>query len=107
MTIDSIGPRLSSFNGINPITPGLPKVSAPNANPGRSFGDFLSEAVGEVNELQVSADKKVEDLVLKREEVNPHTAMIALEKADVAFQLMNAVKGKIVRAYEEIMRTQV
>jgi flagellar hook-basal body complex protein FliE len=33
--------------------------------------------------------------------------MVALEKADVAFQLMSAIRGKIVRAYEEVMRTQV
>ena len=36
-----------------------------------------------------------------------HEAMIALEKADIAFQLMNTIRGKIVRAYEEVMRMQV
>jgi flagellar hook-basal body complex protein FliE len=39
--------------------------------------------------------------------VQTHEAMIALEKADVAFQLMNNIRMKITRAYEEVMRTQV
>jgi flagellar hook-basal body complex protein FliE len=34
-------------------------------------------------------------------------AMIAVEKADVAFQTMMAVRNKIVSAYEEIMRMQI
>jgi flagellar hook-basal body complex protein FliE len=33
--------------------------------------------------------------------------MIALQKADVSFQLMLQVRNKIVGAYEEIMRMQL
>ncbi len=33
--------------------------------------------------------------------------MIAVEKADVSFQTMMAVRNKMVEAYQEIMRTQV
>jgi flagellar hook-basal body complex protein FliE len=33
--------------------------------------------------------------------------MIALEKAEVSFQLMMQVRNKIVSAYEEIMRMQI
>jgi flagellar hook-basal body complex protein FliE len=38
---------------------------------------------------------------------NLHETMIALEKADVSFQLMLQVRNKIVGAYEEIMRMQL
>ena len=33
--------------------------------------------------------------------------MIALEKADLSFQVMMQVRNKIVSAYQEIMKTQV
>ena len=33
--------------------------------------------------------------------------MIALEKADLSFQVMMQVRNKIVQAYQEIMRSQV
>jgi flagellar hook-basal body complex protein FliE len=35
-----------------------------------------------------------------------HQTMIALEKADVAFQLLMQVRNKIIAAYETIMRMQ-
>lgn len=72
-----------------------------------SFGDIMKEAVSEVNGLQLEAENQIEGLVLGKEGITTHDAMIALEKADVAFQLMNTIRGRIVRAYEEVMRTQV
>jgi len=36
-----------------------------------------------------------------------HNTMIAIEKADLTFQLMMQVRNKIISAYEEIMRMQV
>ncbi|RMG40489.1 MAG: flagellar hook-basal body complex protein FliE [Candidatus Dadabacteria bacterium] len=71
-----------------------------------NFGQVLADAVKQIDSLQKEADDKITGLVLG-EGVSTHTAMMALEKADIAFQLMNQVRSKIVRAYEEIMRTQV
>jgi flagellar hook-basal body complex protein FliE len=68
---------------------------------------MLNNALKEVNDLQNEANNNIEGLTLKKEGVTPHSAMVALEKADVAFQLMNAIRGKIIRAYEEVIRTQV
>jgi flagellar hook-basal body complex protein FliE len=36
-----------------------------------------------------------------------HSVMMALEKADVSFQMMMQVRNKIVAAYQDIMKTQV
>jgi len=72
-----------------------------------SFGNMLQNALQEVNELQSQADQQIEGLTLNKEGVTTHSAMVALEKADVAFQLMSAIRGKIIRAYEEVIRTQV
>lgn len=72
-----------------------------------SFSQILGNSLKEVNQLQQQADGKIQDLVMRRDETSTHEAMIALEQADTAFQLMNNIRAKIVRAYEEVMRTQV
>ena len=104
--MDSIKPILPGFEPIQQIKDIIPKpVEAPNG--AASFGDVLSKAIQEVDSLQGTADRKIEDLTLGKNGVTTHDAMIALEKADLAFTLMNTVRSKIIRAYEEIIRTQV
>lgn len=71
-----------------------------------SFLDTLTDAIGEVDKLHKEADLAVEELATGRE-TDIHNTMIALEKAEVSFQLMMNVRNKIVTAYETIMRTNV
>ena len=104
-----------SIGGINPLLPNVTPIQSSSQKvqktesgaQGSSFGDMLNNALQEVNDLQNEANTNIEGLTLKKEGVTPHSAMVALEKADVAFQLMNAIRGKIIRAYEEVIRTQV
>ncbi len=105
-----------SISGIDGKTPQIPfiqgveKIKETGVQQSGSqggFGQALADALKEVNSLQNQADSQIEGLTLKKEGITPHTAMIALEKADIAFQLMSAIRGKIVRAYEEVIRTQV
>ena len=73
---------------------------------GTSFKNVLADAVGEVQRLQNDADTAIRKLVSG--EVKDITdAMVAIEKADVSFQTMMAVRNKIVAAYEEVIRMQV
>jgi len=72
----------------------------------RSFKDVLADAVTEVQQLQTEADSTIKQLVAG--EIKDVTeAMVAIEKADVAFQTMMTVRGKVMSAYEEIMRMQI
>ena len=96
--IQSIPKSVKDIGGVSP---------AQGKGQGASFGDALTKAIGEVNSLQQDADVKVAGLVAGTGETTPHDAMIALEKADVAFNLMTQIRSKIIRAYEEVMRTQV
>jgi flagellar hook-basal body complex protein FliE len=107
-----------SIKGINfealhiDSVPGISQPVAPKGVEGtsggkESFGEMFSKAINEVDQLQKEADGKIGDAMAGRAGVQPHDAMIALEKADLAFQLMNQVRTKIVRAYEDVMRTQV
>lgn len=91
-------PIIQNKNGVEPGAGGAS---------GESFENVLVDAVREVESMQQEADKKIESLMTGKGGVTTHDAMIALEKADLAFQLMNQVRSKIMRAYEEVIRTQV
>ena len=81
--------------------------SAATSKPKADFGQIFGKALKEVDSLQKDANQKIEEVMLGGENANPHSALIALERADVAFQLMSSVRMKIIRAYEEVMRTPV
>ena len=93
---------------IKPITEdikGITETTSPSK--GANFGAMLKDAISEVEGLQQNAEKQVEELVTGKPTVSMHEAMISLEKADISFQLMTQIRGKIVKAYEEIIRTQI
>jgi flagellar hook-basal body complex protein FliE len=69
------------------------------------FVETLRGAMDQVNQLQGAADTKVGAL-LQGNGMDVHSAMIAVEKADLSFQLMMQVRNKIVQAYQEISRMQ-
>ncbi len=82
------------------------KTSGADAAGGASFGDTLTKAIGQVNEMQKTADKGMENLATGRTD-NIADVMLQTEKADIALKLMVQVRNKIIDAYSEIMRMQV
>ncbi|MGA2110040.1 MAG: flagellar hook-basal body complex protein FliE [Syntrophorhabdales bacterium] len=71
-----------------------------------SFSDVLKESINKVGELEKEANQQTESLV-KTQGQDIHNTMIAIEKADLSFQLMMQIRNKILTAYDEIMRMQV
>jgi len=96
---------IGSTQGPAAITPskaaGGPKdANAPN------FKDVLMENINQVNRLQQDAEMAIEDLTTgKRDDVS--TVLIAKQKADLAFQMLQQVRNKLVDAYEEIKQMRV
>ena len=84
--------------------PQAPLATPQVAKPG-SFGEQLQDAVGEVDSLNLDARYKVSSL-LEGGGGDVHDAMIAVQKADLSFQLMLQVRNKVVQAYQEIDRMQ-
>tara|TARA_B100000959_G_scaffold278875_1_gene338057 strand:+ start:289 stop:612 length:324 start_codon:yes stop_codon:yes gene_type:complete len=72
----------------------------------KSFGESLVESLENVNDLQLKADKTVEELATGKTQ-SIHETMLALSKADIAFRLTMQVRNKVVEAYQEIMRMPV
>ena len=72
----------------------------------KTFAATLKDAIGQVNELQKTADVKAHELATGRTD-DIAGVMLAAEKADIALRTMVQVRNKIIDAYQEIMRMQV
>lgn len=84
----------------------LPSSSDPgSASAGSPFSDLLTDAVHQVSGLEQQAQTAVEGL-MTGSGVDVHRAMIATEKADMAFELALAVRNKAVQAYQQVMGMQ-
>ena len=97
-----------NINKINPEFPADLSRSAPKADQIQK-GDFkglMQSFFSEVNELQLDVDSKIEDFAAGNIK-DVHQVMVAIEEADVAFQLMMEIRNKLLKAYQEIMKTPV
>ena len=73
---------------------------------GASFSDTLKKSIDEVSKLQQDASKAVEDLATGKSE-NVTGVMTAVEKSDLAFKTLLAIRTKLMDAYEEIKNIPV
>lgn len=78
---------------------------APNAGAG-SFADALKKSIDEVSKLQQDASQAVENLSTGRTD-DVAGVMTAMEKSDLAFKTLLAIRAKLMEAYEEIKTMQV
>jgi flagellar hook-basal body complex protein FliE len=69
------------------------------------FSDLLTDAVGQVSKLQDQAATAVTGL-MSGTGVDVHQAMIATQKASMAFELTLAVRNKAVQAYQSVIGMQ-
>jgi flagellar hook-basal body complex protein FliE len=86
---------------------GAPTLGLPASQPAAPapFSDLLGEAVGEVNQLQSQASSAITGL-MSGTGVDVHQAMIATQKASMAFELTLAVRNKAVQAYQQVVGMQ-
>lgn len=106
---------VNPISGIPPIDPGsfqrqvqrpaTGEASAPDAAQASPFLDTLKKTIDQAQQIQTEADKQVSKLVTGQGE-DVHSAMIAVEKADLSFQLIMQVRNKIVQAYREVSQMQ-
>jgi flagellar hook-basal body complex protein FliE len=87
---------------INDLT-GAAGGAAKTSEQSDGFTDVLRDAVTQIDKAQGEAQTKIGE-VMQGNGGDLHTAMIAVEKADLSFQLMLQVRNKIVAAYQEVAR---
>lgn len=78
-------------------------MEAPGGRP-TSFTRALGEAIGDVNQLQNISAEKVEAFV-RGEDVPLHEVVLAQEEAEISFRLLLETRNRLLRAYQEVLRT--
>jgi flagellar hook-basal body complex protein FliE len=95
--IDGTSNNLSNITGVAPASGG----QSTSAAGGSTFADTLKKSIDEVSRLQQDASKAVDDVATgKSEDVTG--VMTAVEKSDLAFKTLVAIRAKLLDAYDEI-----
>jgi flagellar hook-basal body complex protein FliE len=83
--------------------------SAPTAvnQQGQNFATVLQNAVLAVNQSQNSAQANVQDYTSGKNGMSLEEVMVSVQKANLSFQTMIAVRNKLVDAYKEVTNLQV
>jgi flagellar hook-basal body complex protein FliE len=100
------------LTGLNLVSAGSSAISsllgsgqAGQADAASPFAKLMTEAVGQVNKLEDQAHSAVTGL-MTGSGVDVHQAMIATEKASMAFEMALAVHNKAIQAYQQVMGMQ-
>ena len=88
--------------------PGIGNVVTPPASTGQAespFANVMASALHDATALEKQAQTAVKGL-MDGSGVEIHEAMIATQKADMAFELALQVRNKAVAAYQQMMQMQ-
>ena len=97
---------IDGVNNLNVAKLGGGAAKSTPAPTGASFADVLKDSIGEVSRLQQDASRAVQDLATgKTEDVTG--VMTAMEKSELAFKTLLAIRAKLMDAYEEIKSISV
>jgi flagellar hook-basal body complex protein FliE len=99
--IAAVSGRESSSLGLAGLAPAIGQDTAAPA----PFADLIADAVGQVNQLEEQAQSAMSGL-MTGSGTDVHQAMIATERASMAFELALAVRNKAVQAYQSVMGMQ-
>jgi flagellar hook-basal body complex protein FliE len=99
-------PQTSPLNPVSGTSSFGQGSGAAGAEGNLAFGDLLKQALQEVNQASSQSEDEARNL-MTGESADMHTAMLAVQKADLSFQMMMAVRSKLIDAYREVMRMQM
>lgn len=78
------------------------KLSGADPSP---FGELLKSSIENITQLEGQANAAVNGL-MTGSGIDVHQAMIAAEKASMAFELALAVRNKAIQSYQSVMSMQ-
>lgn len=73
---------------------------------GSDFKDLLTRNLDEVNKAQQDASRAVEDL-MTGDRADVEQVIDATRKADDAFRLLQALRNRVIEAYDEVKQMRV
>jgi flagellar hook-basal body complex protein FliE len=96
LPIKDIGGKMISGEGL--------QTNSLKNEPGTSFDSVINDALGKVSQVQKDVETAVNELATGGDITD---AVLAIEKADMSFQLMVEIRNKLISTYEEVMKMQV
>ena len=90
-----------------PINHGLQNLRVDQPNKVPSFGDLMTQAINNVNDVQQKSSSMAEAYEKGVAGVDITDVMIASQKASVSFQAMVQVRNKLVDAYKDVMNMPI
>ncbi len=97
---------ISSISGITAAPAAAGIEPAGHAGKPGEFKSVLNASINRLESLRTDASQAV-DRLLSGEGEELHTALLATQRAELAFELGLQVRNKVVQAYQEIMRMQM
>ncbi len=98
---------LARMQAMADMAQGKPPADPQQQASGVDFGSVLRQAVREVSDAQNTAQAKAQAFQLGDQNMSLEEVMISLQKANLAFQGMIAVRNKLVEAYRDVTNLQV
>jgi len=99
--------RPQAVNGDVAINRGLNNLQVDTANKVPSFGELMTKAINNVNDVQQKSSSMADAYEKGVAGVDITDVMIASQKASVSFQAMVQVRNKLVDAYKDVMNMPI
>jgi len=99
--IQALQQQTSASNALSPAV----STNAPSGQV--DFKTILKNAVDEVSKAQNSAQAKVQAFSTGDSNMSLEEVMVSLQKANISFQGMLAVRNRLVDAYKDVTNLQV
>ncbi len=101
----------NQFKSMLPGIPQIPQIQTPlkgqvSLGGGQSFGNVLSDMLGNVNKMMNKSEELTQAAVTTGK-VNLHEVMIAMAEEEVALGLTTQVAGKFISTVEKLTQMQV
>jgi flagellar hook-basal body complex protein FliE len=106
MNVSNVDSLLAQMRAAMAAAQGQP-AQAPAATGGADFANVLKSSLDSVNQVQRQAEALQNAFVMGDDKVSLSDTMIAMQKANIAFQTTVQVRNKVVAAYNDIMNMQV
>jgi flagellar hook-basal body complex protein FliE len=108
--LDGVNNNLSlgklAGGGTAPATSSGAGAAGAGSSSSTSFADTLKQSIDEVSKLQQDASQAVTDLATGKTD-NVSGVMTAMEKSDLAFKTLLAIRAKLMDAYDEVKGMQL
>lgn len=92
--------------GVGPVSFPPPSSAATRSSNAGGFENVFRDAIRQVEEQRQNAVAAVEQF-LRGENEELHSTALAVQRAELSFELFLQVRNKVVQAYQEIMRMQI